>query len=65
MRKVTEAKRLLDRIETYDDITRFEMNNADIMFNEELENASSDNEPYLMADKIDAKKLEQARSLYH
>lgn len=48
MKEVTEAKTLLSRIDTYDALTKFELQNPDLVYNEELENASSDNEPYLL-----------------
>lgn len=64
MRRVTEAKRLLDRVDTYDAITRFELANADLLYNAELAEASSDNEPYLLEDRVDAKRLQQARQLW-
>ena len=55
---MTEAKTLLDRIDTYDSLAKFEMANPDLVYNEELENASSDNEIYMLEDKIDVKKLQ-------
>ena len=53
---VREAREMLDRVDTYDDIVKFERRNAALLFDENCI-SSTDDEPELLEQRLDKKQL--------
>ncbi|CAL6049259.1 Conserved_hypothetical protein [Hexamita inflata] len=62
---VGNAKQALDRLDTYDDIARFERANKALLYDDEILLDSSDEEPQLLSEKIDKRLLQQYRDVVH